>query len=220
MIPVVPQPEPASFDATVRTPGLAWLCKRRGTRMALASPLPHKGAPGYCKDFWQNGHHWREAIADLRREYASICAYSALWVPPGTGFATVDHFVPKSLRPDLAYEWTNFRFASGRANGAKGDHADVLDPFHDVGAGWFHLEFALLSIYPDPSQPDTIRARVQTTIDRLALDGADWRAERQRYWDRYLQDLADGKNARAAARDLARDAPHVHAEAQRQGLLR
>ena len=53
----------------------------------------------------------------------------------------------------------------------------------------------------------------------MRLDGPDWRAERQRYWDRYLEDLSTGKDRAVAAQALARDAPHVHAEALRQQLL-
>jgi hypothetical protein len=85
--------------------------------------------------------------------------------------------------------------------------------------GWFHLEFALLSIYPDPAQPDLLRSQIRATIERLKLDGPDWRAERQHYWDRYLEDLSTGKDRAVAAQALARDAPHVHAEALRQQLL-
>ena len=55
----------------------------------------------------------------------------------------VDHFYPKSVRPDMAYEWSNFRLASLKLNCRKREFQDVLDPF-TIEPGWFCLSFPSL----------------------------------------------------------------------------
>lgn len=83
--------------------------------------------------------------------------------------ASVDHFAPKSVRPDLAYEWTNFRLALDKINSYKADSVDVLDPFL-VQPGWFVLDFATLYVAVGDDVPAPMDAAVQRTIDVLRLN--------------------------------------------------
>lgn len=117
MIPVAPQPEPQGFDSGVRQRGKSFLAANPG-----ATKLPN---------------YWKNTATDLYTAYKGICASTCMYfVAPGS----VDHFVPKSRRPDLAYEWSNYRLALPQVNSYKGDSVDVLDPFV-VPEGWFILDF-------------------------------------------------------------------------------
>ena len=47
-----------------------------------------------------------------------------MWLHDGE----VDHFLSKKNRPDLTYDWNNFRYCSGAVNSSKGTLDDrVLD---------------------------------------------------------------------------------------------
>ncbi len=85
---------------------------------------------------------------------------------------TVDHYQPKSLSPDLAYEWNNYRLAYDKVNQYKGEHTDVLDPF-TVQRGWFVLDFASFLVKPSDGLSAAIHAAVSGTISRLRLNRDD-----------------------------------------------
>lgn len=108
MIPVNPPPEPPDFDEKVRQPGNAWLIK---------NPDPKKGV----KDYWSP---FKSQLAD---GFNNLCGYSAMYEPVGT----VEHYLSRENYRNLAYEWSNFRYASAWINSSKGALDDfVLDPFN------------------------------------------------------------------------------------------
>ena len=113
MIRVEEQKEPATFEARVKEPGALFL----GTN------------PNPTSDDWKAHEYWRRVGRELYEAYDGICAYTCQKIEVVTGSATVDHFVPKSVRSGLAYDWSNFRLVCGRMNGRKGNQQDVLDPF-------------------------------------------------------------------------------------------
>ncbi len=199
MIPIAPQPEPMEFDVKVRQKGLASLRKQG---IDSNAPLP-SGAKLYP--------YWREALNDLYAAYGQCCAYLAVFFARETGEGTVDHFVPKSLRADLAYEWSNYRLACSRMNSRKRDFGDVLDPF-EVKDDWFRLEPVSGRIFPNPHLPGKLRQRVQKTIDRLGLDDHDNREMRARHFQEYCEHEVTAKH-------LQRHSPFVWKEARRQELL-
>lgn len=199
MIAVKAQPEPASFDAQVRQPGAKWLAKKG---LAGAMPIP-KGvkAPPY----------WSRCQTDLHRAYSGICAYLCIWIEPMAGGVSVDHYVAKSKRADLTYDWGNYRLACSRMNSIKRDYDDVLDPFA-LGRRTFELDLQDGSIAPAKLLSWVRRDLAQATIDRLDLDRQECRQLRLRWWDEYLNDHID-------ADYLRRHSPFVWGEARRQGLL-
>lgn len=199
MIYVTPQPEPQDFDRKVRQKGLAWL-RKEGIDLNAALPK-RKELPAY----------WREELDELYAAYGNCCAYLAVFFERTTGEGTVDHFVPKSLRPDLAYEWNNYRLACSRMNSRKRDFSDVLDPF-EVKNGWFRLEVVSGRIFPDPHLSDRLRQQVQETIDRLGLDDPDNREMRAKHYQDYCE-------REVTASYLRKHSPFVWMEAKRQGLL-
>src|SRR5882724_1219801 len=129
MIRVIAANEPAIFDAAVRVPGQEYLA-------SLAS----------IEDARTNDHpYWRRTLRELHTSYGGICAFTCHWIPYDVGNDTVEHFIPKSVYPSLAYEWSNYRLVCGRLNGRKRDSQDVVDPF-DVVPGMFCLEFPSLLV--------------------------------------------------------------------------
>lgn len=160
MIHVEPQPEPADFDRRVRQPGRRDAAGRRAL--------------------------WRRCLRQLWDAYDGVCAYSCLRVPWLTGAVTVDHFIPRSQRPDLAHEWTNFRLACLRMNSRKWEAVDVLDPF-EVRDGWFVLELSSLEVLPNTALGVRRRRRVEATIARLGLNEPESIRERAGHYDDYLR---------------------------------
>ncbi|MCF4114192.1 MULTISPECIES: hypothetical protein [Dethiosulfovibrio] len=199
MIHVNAKPEPPSFDKKVRQKGLN-LMKKNGINPRI--PLPKGTELRSC---------WTKCLDDLHSCYGGICAYLAVYVERITGANSVDHFVPKKKRPDLAYEWSNYRLACTRINSRKGDYEDVLDPF-EVENEWFYLDLITGRIYPNPDLDDQVKRKVQSTIDRLGLDDDDNRKLRTKYYTYYLgQEISSDY--------LKSHAPFVWMEADRQNLL-
>ena len=199
MIHVEPQPEPADFESKVRRRGLAYL---RRKKIPLDRPLP-AGT--------EFEPYWRECLDELHAEYRGICAYLAVFIERVIGGASVDHFVAKSKRPDLIYEWSNYRLACSVMNSRKREYEDVLDPF-EIENGWFRLEPASGRIYPNPELGDPEKAAVQRTIDRLGLDDSGNREIRARRFYEYCTGGCDSNF-------LRRYSPFVYFEAVRNGLL-
>lgn len=199
MIPVAKQPEPATFDATVRQPGLAWL---------VASRIPStQPAPAGTK--WKTC--WTACLPDLRSAYGAICAYVAVYVERVVGNGSVEHFLPKSQRVDLVYEWDNYRYVCGRMNGRKSNYTDVLDPF-TLAATPFELNFGDFRVSVSPTIDPALANDAATTIIRLKLNDSDCRKLRENHYNEYLL----GRISKAKLQD---ESPFVYAEADRQNLL-
>jgi len=199
MIHVDAQPEPDSFDSEVRQKGVAWLKKKN---IALDQPLPSKT---------EIETYWRSCLDDLHTSYKGNCAYLSIFFDQVTGGGSVDHFIAKSKRADLAYEWSNYRLACSRMNSRKRDFDDVLDPF-EIKTGWFRLEPVTGRIYPNPTLTNDQQKAVQATIERLNLDDAGCREIRARHYQEYCE-------GEYTAEFLRKRSPFVWLEVQRQGLL-
>lgn len=188
MIPVQPRPEPDDFDAKVRQPGLQALAR------GVAKP----------PDLWTL------CSLQLWDSYKGICSYLCVLIPRGM-VRTVDHFLAKSKRRDLIYEWSNYRLASSLMNSRKREFEDVLDPF-EVEDGWFVLELSFLQILPNPDLDPATRTRVQATIDRLKLNDTECRAARATYYEPWVRGWLSFEQ-------LAEWSPFVARELRRQGVV-
>ena len=145
MIPVAEKAEPSWFDGKVRQPGLAFL-----ERHPHQEPRPL----------------WTVARTDLRTTYGSICAYTCRWISDD---ATVDHFLPKSKFPKLAYDWHNFRLYCNFTNRSKGAKVGLLDPFQ-IRPRWFAIAFPQCDVVLGPSLPSGQVAKARATIEALKLN--------------------------------------------------
>jgi hypothetical protein len=155
MIPVIPLPEPSHFQSRVRAPGRIFL---------RATPRPTARQ-------WASHDYWTRVSNDLHAGYGQICAYSCHWIPCTDG-RSVEHFRPKSRRPRLAYEWSNFRLVFGVLNGCKGNREDLLDPFV-IQPGWFAIQFPSLLVIPGPLAPRRRLRQIRETIAAIHLNDDD-----------------------------------------------
>ncbi len=155
-------PEPSGFDQKARKPGNEWL-----------KDHPDKKRP---RDFWSRFK------PELAEGFKTLCAYTAIHEPVGT----VDHFISVGADKSLAYEWSNYRFASGWINSAKKNADDeVLDPY-EVGDDWFEIELPSLQLKLMDAIPEAHRARALHTLKRLHLkDDVRVIGPRQRWYRMY-----------------------------------
>lgn len=163
MIPVAKPDEPDDFEKNVRTLGNQWLKDNPGA--ARPSPL------------------WNRCSTELADHYANLCGYAAMLDPTG---GTVDHYLSYKKHPELAYEWSNYRFASGTLNSSKKTADDtVLDP-HEVGAGWFEIILPSLQMRTTDAIPPAYREKAEYTLKRLKLrDGERIIRWRQSWYNMY-----------------------------------
>lgn len=193
MILIQARPKPPDFSKKVREPGQIFLRN---------SPHPTG---------WNNREYWQRALSDLYNAYNGIGAYCAEWIPYTIGDLTVDHFIPKSVQPQLAYEWSNYRLASLKFNGRKGDYQDVLDPFK-LEADWFILKFPSLQVDPNPTLSDHRVRTVANIINRLKLNDELCVQSRLRWIRDYcLREITFDY--------LKRNAPFISYELERQRLI-
>jgi hypothetical protein len=191
LIRVQARPEYPGFDAEVRQPGAAFL---------VECPAPNS------KEFGKK-NFWTRAAKELHAAYGGICAYTAMYL---TEQGSVDHFHPKNVRPDLAYEWSNYRLASGRVNNAKGSQAEILDPF-TLDNDWFYLDLPSCMLKPNPTLDKPLRARINNTINGLKLNQDDYYAQER---CNILIEYATGE---ISLNFLVRRYPFLGKEVTRQG---
>ncbi len=99
---------------------------------------------------------------------------------------TVDHFQSwartKDTRPELAYEWSNYRFCSFSINSLKNKFdEDVLDPF-EIQEGWFKITLPDMQLVVTDLVPHRLKERARTTIRRLQLEHGEDLVEFRRAW--------------------------------------
>jgi len=152
MIPVQKKVEPSNFDTLVRQPGMKFL---------RSNPSPTS------KD-WKTHRYWKNVSDEICSAYNQTCSYLGEWISkPGS----IDHFIPKSRQPNLAYEWDNYRLCDPKINNYKGDN-DVADPF-GIKVGWFVLDLPSCLIKPGTGLSREEEQLVQKTIDILKLNDND-----------------------------------------------
>lgn len=197
-------PEPADFDHKVRQPGLASMAG-----INVYEPLP---------DGTVLVAHWKNCLSDLREAFEGRCCFSGTYMRPSE-VIPVEHALPKKLHPNLAYEWSNFRYVSSRLNSRKSQKY-ILDPacmprFADI----YYLEFATGSISVNKAIKSNfphLFDSAEYTINELGLDGQLYRDERMEIWDDYQNSSTKG----SFEKDRLKKANNfVWYEADRQGLL-
>ena len=157
-------PCPSEFDERCRRVGLAWLAEH-----------PDATRP---KDFWS------PFKSRLAAGFGDLCAYSCMYEPVGT----VDHYLSTTNHRALAYDWSNYRFASQWINSSKqtADEA-VLDPLQ-VGDDWFEILLPSLQLVLSDAVPEEHRARAAYTLERLHLRDDERVIRQRRAWYRMYQE--------------------------------
>jgi len=159
--------EPAGFDEKCRKKGMQWLA---------ANPKAKRKGNGRPKALWTA---FKPQLADAFRD---LCAYSAMYEPVGT----VDHFVPVDANESLAYEWSNYRFASAWINSSKQKATVVLDPLL-VQDGWFEMLLPSMQLVVTDQVPANMRALAEATLTRLHLRDDERVVRQRRRWYRLFQ---------------------------------
>jgi uncharacterized protein (TIGR02646 family) len=98
--------------------------------------------------------------------YASYCCYcegnSEL-----TGYLEIEHYKPKSLFPELSFDWDNLHYSCSRCNKNKGnkwdENAPILDPVRDFPEQHLYFKEVIL----DCNKEDE---RTSNTINHLKLN--------------------------------------------------
>ncbi len=164
MIRFEPVPEPEDFKSKAETPGNAWLANN---------------PTGRPRDFWS------PFKGTLGTGFRNLCAYSAMYEPVGT----VDHFVSCDEDRTKAYEWSNYRYASGWVNSSKQNlkSADIFDPFQ-VEDGWFEIILPSLQLVVSDAVPPDLRAKAGFVLQRLRLRDDERVIRQRREWYRMYQD--------------------------------
>lgn len=197
MIPVEPQPEPGNFSERVKGPGEKFLSE-------IAFPTSQQ---------WLGKEYWQRVLPDMRKAYSGICSYSATWIPHSTGNHSIDHFIPKSQKSNLAYRWNNYRYVSARFNSRKGTYK-IFDPFK-LQPGYFIIDFDSFFIKPnlEIEISPVHQQLLWDTIKHLKLnDDEDLVAERQA-WVFYFR-----KNE-ISFDHLKKKVPFIAFELERQNII-
>lgn len=177
MIRVAKVKKPVGFDAKVKTPGDAWL--KANTTAKRPKAL------------------WEPYTATLSQAYGNRCGYAAMLDPTG---GSVDHYLSFKHHPALAYEWSNYRFASNTLNSSKRTADDtVLDP-QEVKPGWFKILLPSLQLVVTDAVPRSHKAKAEFTLKRLKLRDGERIIRWRRSW--YQMYLA-GKLSLEGLRDVA-----------------
>ena len=181
MIPVRKVNTPEGFDTKVKAPGEAWL--KKNPKAKRPKPL------------------WVPFTTALSDGFSKRCAYAAMLDPTG---GTVDHFLSFKNYPHLAYEWGNYRFASGTLNASKQNADDaVLDPF-EVEEGWFEIMLPSLQLRITDKVPSALREKAEFTLKQLKLqDGERIIRWRKSWYDMYLNGQLNLSGLRVVAPLLA-----------------
>lgn len=177
MIPVAKVKKPKDFDQKVKAPGDEWLKANPSATRPEALWIPY--------------------TSTLADGFARLCGYAAMHDPTG---GTVDHYLSFKKHRKLAYDWDNYRFASGTLNSSKRNADDaVLDPF-EVGEGWFEIVLPSLQMLVTDAVPAAYRDKAEFTLKRLKLrDGERIIRWRQSWYALYLE----GKLSLAGLREMA-----------------
>jgi hypothetical protein len=203
VIPIEQKPEPDFFDKKVRIPGNAFLQK-----LAVSQ---NTSMPKLTSDQWKRHDEWKHIRAYMHNVYQGVCVYCAHWIPRSAN-PNIDHFIPKSDNPWLAYEWNNYRLASPLANTHKKDYQDVLDPFK-IEKNWFFLDFPSLMLKSNPELPIQVQEQIEATIKRLKLNEDEaFIDDRDAWLKRYCLE-------RIKFHELKRVAPFTAYELERQNLV-
>jgi hypothetical protein len=159
MIPAPKVPEPEDFDVQVRQPGNTWLAANPAAKRPRTL--------------------WTRYTPVLEAGYGGLCGYAAMLDPTG---GTVDHYRSFTHHRELAYEWSNYRFASATMNSKKRAEDDrVLDP-EEVRAGWFEILLPSLQMRTTDRVPTRLRAKAVHTLDRLGLADGERIIRWRRSW--------------------------------------
>ncbi|WP_159605004.1 HNH endonuclease [Hydrogenophaga sp. PBL-H3] len=113
----------------------------------------------------------------LRAETSDKCAYCESKVPH-VDYGDVEHILPKSVKPELRYDYSNLTYACGICNNKKGEYYDaampLLDPYRDQPDE--HLIAMGPMVFRSPASDRGLLTQKRLDLNRPSL--VEQRAER------------------------------------------
>lgn len=120
------------------------------------------------KAVW-NKSYIREGLLKMSH---NKCCYCECLIGDGEGEVHIDHFMPKSIYPDLVVDWGNLLPSCSHCNKNKSTHDPskerIIDPTQDDPKSYFYLK-----LYRYYSKDSNMNSIGKTTIDVLALNDSD-----------------------------------------------
>lgn len=102
--------------------------------------------------------NYRDYKKYLEKDFQQKCGYTncSHWWFGGEQSFQIDHFIPKSRRPDLTTKYFNLVYSCSYVNRAKSnDDGNYLDPCNvDLNLHFYRDEFG--KIYPEPSSSQAV----------------------------------------------------------------
>jgi hypothetical protein len=191
VIQVQEKPEYQHFDRDVRRPGRAFLA---------TNPRPTN------KEFRPH-EYWSRSREQLREAYGRICAYTSFHLPTS---GSLDHFIPKSLMPTLAYEWSNFRLCHDRVNNWKKSSLVAVDPFF-LDSDWVYLSLPECIVRVANEVCPIVRSRLKQTLELLRIN------RDETFVDLRYNLVSDYVNGITDLEFLTKYYPFIGREVERQG---
>jgi len=161
---------PSEWQTEVLQKGREWLEKSADNRNAER--------PNPC---------WGNLRDEIGEAFDFICCYTVVYVANGEA----DHFEPwakvrGTQRADVAYEWSNIRYADGWINSSK--QSDQLpDPFV-VQDDWFVLQLPSLELEATGRHPPEQQQAVDNLLKRVRKDPRVMK-QRRRYLAQYRKGI-------------------------------
>ncbi len=155
-------PEPAILSSE----GGKWLT---ALQSAIAKYGSYKLIPEQERESLVAHYRHRQIQAILSCSSHGKCAFCECHPAEG-GYLQVEHFQPKSIYPDMTFEWSNLLPACGPCNISKSDHdttkEPILNPYDTDPTGYF--DFEGISVIAKTGANYTISKR---TIEVFSLEG-------------------------------------------------
>lgn len=96
-------------------------------KAAIATHGSYKNIPKEEKEKLLVHYRHKDIQVSLFASSKQKCAFCE-GKPAENGNIEVEHFAPKSIYPDLTFEWTNFLPACRKCNGSKDTHDSITEP--------------------------------------------------------------------------------------------
>ena len=131
--------------------------------------------------YWNWHQYKKQKVEHILTEALTIvfekrCAYCEIRpLVKGGEKPSIDHFKPKSIYEELAFEWTNLFLACYQCQEYKGNNYPDIEPLkpdtleYDFDY-WFEINWATYEIQSNPQRDEEEQARATETIKWLGLN--------------------------------------------------
>lgn len=140
----------------------------------------------------------KEAVKAESHGKCAYCESKPLHVSSGQ----IDHVVPKSVAPQLSFEWSNLIFCCEKCNQFKSNHEGFIDPVvHDPEAC---LQWAGPMVFPvTDAASGAVNEEAKFTVSTIRLNRAELLEQRKEALDKIILSIESISNVRDPSRFAA-----------------